>query len=95
MKQQIAQGAQVLQNTQIQLPPSICASLGIPPSAMSPFPPSGLAQVWTSTPPPTAPPNAVNAQIEALNIQQNSLRDQIRQSEQNLQAQHGVNIVFC
>ncbi len=33
---------------------------------------------------------AYTAQIEALNVQQNTLRSQIQQSEQNLSAQHGV-----
>jgi capsule polysaccharide export protein KpsE/RkpR len=35
-----------------------------------------------------------NPQIEALNMQQQTLRDQIRQSEQNLSAQHGVIVLF-
>lgn len=34
--------------------------------------------------------NNYTAQIEALNMQQNTLREQIRQSESNLTAQHTV-----
>ena len=34
----------------------------------------------------------LTSQIEALNIQQNTLREQIHQSEANLTAQHTVNI---
>lgn len=32
----------------------------------------------------------MNPQIDAINVQQNALREQIIQSEQNLSAQHGV-----
>lgn len=35
-------------------------------------------------------PAVLTAQIEAINAQQATLRDQILQSEQNLSAQHGV-----
>lgn len=46
------------------------------------------------------PPNGnalaqnITAQIEALNMQQNSLREQIHQSEANLTAQHTVNKIY-
>lgn len=46
----------------------------------------GIANVL----PPTVQQNPNTAQIEALNVQQNKLREQIRQSELNLQAQHSV-----
>lgn len=36
--------------------------------------------------------NSSMAQLESLNLQQITLREQIVQSEQNLTAQHGVNI---
>lgn len=36
--------------------------------------------------------NTIAAQLESLNMQQITLREQIVQSEQNLTAQHGVNI---
>lgn len=56
-----------------------------------------MSQIWSNPPSGTAQPqqqmpasNPVNAQIESLNMQQNALREQIRQSEQNLSAQHGV-----
>lgn len=58
---------------------------------------SQMSQIWSNPPSGTAQPqqqmppsNPVNAQIESLNMQQNALREQIRQSEQNLSAQHGV-----
>lgn len=35
-------------------------------------------------------PNQLNGQIDAINMQQSTLREQIIQSEQNLSAQHGV-----
>lgn len=38
------------------------------------------------------PMNTSIAQLESLNMQQITLREQIAQSEQNLTAQHGVNI---
>lgn len=38
------------------------------------------------------PMNSSLAQLESLNLQQLQLREQIVQSEQNLTAQHGVNI---
>lgn len=37
-------------------------------------------------------PSVIPAQIEAINVQQATLRDQILQSEQNLSAQHGVRL---
>lgn len=37
-------------------------------------------------------PSIITAQIEAINVQQATLRDQIIQSEQNLSAQHGVRL---
>lgn len=37
-------------------------------------------------------PAVISAQIEAINVQQGTLRDQILQSEQNLSAQHGVRL---
>lgn len=40
----------------------------------------------------TNPMNSSLAQLESLNLQQITLREQIVQSEQNLTAQHGVNI---
>lgn len=64
---------------------------------------SQMPQIWSNPPPPQ--PNVqqqqqqqqqavinsqITAQIEAINTQQNALREQIRQSELNLQAQHGV-----
>lgn len=60
-----------------------------------------LGTIWQnslSTPIPNKPPvvapstqiNPNTTQIEAINVQQNTLREQIRQSEQNLQAQHSV-----
>lgn len=39
------------------------------------------------------PMNSSIAQLESLNLQQITLREQIVQSEQNLTAQHGVNIL--
>lgn len=39
-------------------------------------------------PPPPTNPNVLAMQIEGFNSQQNTLRDQIQQSEQNLKAQH-------
>lgn len=36
--------------------------------------------------------SVITAQIEAINVQQATLRDQILQSEQNLSAQHGVRL---
>lgn len=36
--------------------------------------------------------NNITSQIEAINAQQLTLQEQIRQSEQNLSAQHNVNI---
>lgn len=62
-------------------------------------------QIWSNPPPPPqqntpqqqpAPPQQpvitpqIAAQIESINTQQNALREQIRQSELNLSAQHGV-----
>lgn len=60
----------------------------------------------TSCPPPPIPPNVpvggplpgnpnliIMQQIEGLNGQQNVLREQIAQSEQNLQAQHTVSSI--
>lgn len=38
--------------------------------------------------------SSATAQIETITIQQNTLKEQIRQSEQNLQAQHGVIIII-
>ncbi|XP_039430231.1 calcium homeostasis endoplasmic reticulum protein isoform X2 [Culex pipiens pallens] len=60
-----------------------------------------MPQIWSNPPPgpqvaPQQPPPqpAINAQIaaqiEAITTQQNALREQIRQSDINLQAQHGV-----
>lgn len=56
----------------------------------------------THCPPPPMPPtmnlamppnpNMLAMQIEGLNVQQNTLKEQIQQSEQNLQAQHTVNL---
>lgn len=42
---------------------------------------------------PSTQVNPNTTQIEAINVQQNTLREQIRQSEQNLQAQHAVSFV--
>jgi capsule polysaccharide export protein KpsE/RkpR len=54
--------------------------------------------IWTQNQSQMAAAAAVasknNPQIEALNMQQQTLRDQIRQSEQNLSAQHGVIVLF-
>lgn len=54
------------------------------------------AVVVPATPTNTNNSLAINitAQIEAINMQQNSLREQIRQSESNLTAQHTVNLLF-
>lgn len=53
-------------------------------------PPPG-PQVEQQAPPPQPAINAqIAAQIEAITTQQNALREQIRQSDINLQAQHGV-----
>lgn len=61
-----------------------------------------MPQIWSNPPPgpqvapqqPPPPQPAINAQIaaqiEAITTQQNALREQIRQSDINLQAQHGV-----
>uniref|UniRef100_A0A336MLT5 CSON001959 protein n=1 Tax=Culicoides sonorensis TaxID=179676 RepID=A0A336MLT5_CULSO len=65
-------------------------------SMSGPPPPGTGPPIWQNNAaslPPVMPgvqqnPNA--AQIEALNVQQNKLREQIQQSEQNLQAQHSV-----
>lgn len=61
-------------------------------------PPSGAAlenmqQMWMNsndTPNPHPGQNSVGVQLKAINLQQNSLRNQIRQSEQNLSAQHAA-----
>lgn len=58
---------------------------------------TAIPQVWSignqnTTPQTNGNVAAYTAQIEALNVQQNGLRDQIRQSELNLQAQHGVTL---
>lgn len=56
-------------------------------------------QMWNNSPVNHGSGNAVTnalnnsiAQLESLNLQQIALREQIVQSEQNLTAQHGVNI---
>lgn len=62
-----------------------------------------MAQIWSNPPPVNSgPPNAamplgpnnlnsqLTAQLEALTKQQQTLSEQIRQSEMNLTAQHGV-----
>lgn len=53
-------------------------------------PPPNNNQNWPIQSTPN--PSPINGQLEAMNVQQNTLRDQIRQSEINLTAQHGVNI---
>lgn len=54
-----------------------------------PIPPNLPTNLNTSGPiPPPANPSMLAMQIEGLSGQQNTLREQIRQSEQNLQAQH-------
>lgn len=85
LKQQQMSNAQ---NTQMQ-PSTI-------PSLLPGYPP---AHLWNSSPTTNPQPNqqqssAASAQIETILIQQNTLKDQIRQSEQNLQAQHAVIIGF-
>lgn len=56
--------------------------------------------IWSnngSAPQQNQPPPQINftAQIESINAQQMKLRDQINQSEKNLQAQHQVIWAFC
>lgn len=56
-------------------------------------------QMWNNGPANHSTGNANTntssiAQLEALNLQQITLREQIVQSEQNLTAQHGVNILI-
>jgi hypothetical protein len=46
--------------------------------------------IWSTNQLQNSPSAKSNPQIDALNSQQQNLRDQIRQSEQNLSAQHGV-----
>lgn len=53
-----------------------------------------VASVLPSVLPPTVQQNPNTGQIETLNVQQNKLREQIRQSELNLQAQHSVRVNF-
>lgn len=53
-----------------------------------------VASVLPSVLPPTVQQNPNTGQIETLNVQQNKLREQIRQSELNLQAQHSVRVKF-
>lgn len=43
-------------------------------------------------PTPAGVNNTLTSQIEAINAQQMTLQEQIRQSEQNLSAQHNVNM---
>lgn len=54
--------------------------------------PGLMTQLWNNGPTTSMHANTINSQIEKINIQQNLLRDQIRQSEHNLSAQHEVNI---
>ncbi|XP_063699895.1 calcium homeostasis endoplasmic reticulum protein [Culicoides brevitarsis] len=65
------------------------------------MPPQGLQTgqpppIWQNNAPtlpnvlPQVQQNPNTAQIEAINVQQNKLREQIKQSELNLQAQHSV-----
>lgn len=73
------------QNSTIQSPSAM-------PSLMSGYQQS---HAWNNPPATNSQPNqqpslAVSAQIDAILMQQNTLKDQIRQSEQNLQAQHSV-----
>lgn len=49
-------------------------------------------QMWNNGPVNTGANPTSIAQLESLNMQQITLREQIVQSEQNLTAQHGVNI---
>lgn len=55
------------------------------------------SQLWGANQTPNQTPNNttialnITAQIEAINMQQNALREQIHQSEANLSAQHSVN----
>ena len=49
-------------------------------------------QIWSAPPQQQQQPPPINfsSQIETVNVQQMKLRDQIMQSEKNLQAQHQV-----
>lgn len=49
-------------------------------------------QVWNNQHQQPLPNPAITAQLDALTVQQNTLREQITVSEQNLQAQHGVGL---
>lgn len=68
---------------------------GAPPTQMN----IGIQQQQPQTPAPNGSGNqqslaiTITAQIEAINMQQNTLREQIRQSESNLTAQHTVNVI--
>ncbi|XP_052861844.1 calcium homeostasis endoplasmic reticulum protein [Anopheles cruzii] len=103
MQQQQQQQQQQLhqhhqQQSQSQPPPKL------PPASNAPGGTSNaMPQIWSNPPPLNAgPPNAVvpmapsnhnsqlTAQLEALTKQQHALSEQIRQSEMNLTAQHGV-----
>lgn len=62
-----------------------------------------LSQMWNNGLPSTNHNSAIganhsgpmtNPQLESINVQQNQLREQIMQSEQNLSAQHGVNMLI-
>ena len=77
-----------------QLISSMANSAG-PPGMLGNWPPNGPPPTQQQ-PPPSVQPQIVGPignigqQIEAINSQQIVLRDQIRQSELNLSAQHGV-----
>lgn len=80
-------------------PPPTSAPPALPMPQMPPIT-SNISQVWSNCPPaqiqtvipppPAPPPNPLVPQIEAINVQQSTLREQIMQSEKNLQAQHSV-----
>lgn len=74
----------------------------IPPLMQQTFSQSDLSQLW-STPNNNHPPpvnhsipsnNSVINQLEALNTQRNKLREQLIESDQNLQGQHRVRIFY-
>lgn len=70
-----------------QMPPQIWSN---PPPPQQGASQQQQQQVQQSAPPQPVITAQVAAQIEAVNAQQNVLREQIRQSELNLTAQHGV-----
>lgn len=47
-------------------------------------------QLWHGGSNNTPTTNSIQSQIDAITMQQSALREQIRQSEHNLSAQHGV-----